>query len=200
MKSILTYGTILATLGAAFIAGLGTYIVTRLLDWGRRRNEARDISQSLYCEIADRVGRSLNDYLKPWRAIGKSKDAITIDRVGKFRPVNPVVYPGVAGKLGLLPPEILFPIIQFYFRLDAVRREIDDLIRDYEPTDDLKKVAPQRLEFVTLRFKENIAAGLRALEALNIEQASNVDRTAADTYPHVKAAGGGFRELLRKHQ
>ena len=178
---------ILTTLGAALVGGVGTYIVTRLLDRGRRRNEARDISQSLYCEIADRVARSLNDYLYPWRGHSGGFD---IARIGKFRPVSAVVYPGVAGKLGLLPPHILVSVIQFYFRLDAIRREIDDLIRDYEV----------RLGLVTLRFQENVAAGLKALEAFSVNGASDVDRAAADSYPHVSKEDAALRDLLRKHQ
>jgi hypothetical protein len=148
---------IAATIGGVTVGALGTYIVTRILDSGRRRNEAKDISRSLYSEIADRAARSLNDYLQPWRSIGTSSDSITIERVGKFRPVNAIVYPGVAAKLGLLAPTALFLIMQFYFRLDAIRREIDDLARDYGPKDDLRTIAPSELNLCLCVFRRVLA-------------------------------------------
>jgi hypothetical protein len=57
-----------------------SYFGTRILDAGRRKNEARDVSESLYNEIADRAARCLNDYLVPWRKF-ESKGKMTRARV-----------------------------------------------------------------------------------------------------------------------
>jgi hypothetical protein len=90
-------------------------------------------SFALYVEIADRSARCLSDYLNPWYQYEKNQPKTELLRkqnaawVGKFRPVNQVVYSSVAAKIGLLPADILFPVVQFYFRLDALRREIDSI-------------------------------------------------------------------------
>ena len=44
--------------------------------------------------------------------------------------VAPVVYPAIAAKLGLLPATTVFWVLRFYYTLNAIDREIDDLIRD----------------------------------------------------------------------
>ena len=41
-----------------------------------------------------------------------------------------MAYPAVASKLGLLSPDALFCVTQFYFRLSVIQREIDDLLND----------------------------------------------------------------------
>lgn len=48
-----------------------------------------------------------------------------IDLLLKFRPAEPVVYPSLAGKMGLIDPRALGELVHFYYQLDAVRRDID---------------------------------------------------------------------------
>jgi hypothetical protein len=105
------------TVLAVMVGSLGTLLVTRRLARENRLIEAKDIAASLHAEIADRAARCLNDYVKPWKTY--EDEAYTqpkvppLSWVSKFRPVEPVVYPAVAAKLGLLAPDALFPVVEF---------------------------------------------------------------------------------------
>lgn len=191
--------SVLALTGLLVGAAL-TYMITKILDRGRRRNEAREISLSLYNEIADRSARCLNDYIKPLREFEKGSHRegnMPTSRLAKFRPADPVVYPAVAGKLGLINPEALFPILQFYFRLDAVRREIDYVISDFDHNNNLAAVALPRVQRVVRRFDEIRTPALGALTKLDVEYADQIDAAAVSAYGHIRAIGITLREALQ---
>jgi hypothetical protein len=116
--------TLLALVIGAVLGTVTTHLSTRLLDYFRRKNETRDVSESLYNEIADRAARCLNDHLVPWCHFEQKGGPMTRARVARFRPVEPVVYRAIAGKLGLIPPTALFSVLQFYYRLHVIEREI----------------------------------------------------------------------------
>jgi hypothetical protein len=101
--------TLLETLFVGVIGVVLGHFSSRFLEHVRRRRDARDVSESLYNEIADRAARCLNDHLVPWRKF-PDIGSITCARVARFRPVEPVVYRAVAGKLGLIPPAALFSV------------------------------------------------------------------------------------------
>jgi hypothetical protein len=124
-----------------------------------------------------------------------------LSSVSKFRPVDPVVYPAVASKLGLLNPEAVFPILQFYFRLDALRREIDVLLTDeiYDSETKFAKVR-RRLRLITTRFREALQPGRLALEKLNVVDAARVEDAAARAYPNVAKLDRSLRQQLREHE
>jgi hypothetical protein len=180
-----------------------TYGLTKLLDRGRRRIEAKEVSDSLYNEIADRSARCLNDYIHPLSGFEKGErqaEDMRTSRLTKFRPVDPVVYPAVAGKLGLINTEALFPIIQFYFRLDAVRREIDYIVEDFDHDIDLAATDAARMQRVVGRFQETCGAALEALEKLNVESAHQIDAAASHAYGHLRRTELSLREALRKYR
>jgi hypothetical protein len=178
------------------VGGVAAYFVSRRLDQGRRRIESVDVSESLYNEIADRAARCLNDHLVPWKQIEGSGATMTAARVAKFRPVDPVVYRAVATKLGMLPPGALFSVLQFYYRLDVIDREIDDIKQHF---DYKQNVDVDRVRYVAQRFRESLAPALEALEKLGkaVQNCSEIDRQAASTYPHVKNTGEPLRSALK---
>jgi hypothetical protein len=114
--------TIAANSGAWAVAGTLTggmigFGATTYHDHMRRAKELSDVVASLYVEIADRGARCLNDYIAPWHHVERvPTEKKKGSWVGKFRPVDPVVYSGSAAKLGLLPADTLIAIVHFYFR------------------------------------------------------------------------------------
>jgi hypothetical protein len=195
--------SIVGTLLGTTLGALGTFWIATRLDRRHRESEARDIAVSLCAEIADRSARCLSDYLVPWCEFHKQKvKHKQADKawVGKFRPVDPVVYPSVAAKLGLLRPEALFPVVQFYFRLDALRREIDNLTADFGPDQNLTTAAMPRLKLITARLRGSFEPALAALEKLGVENAAQIEHEAAQAYLHVRNTGDSLREALRKVQ
>src|SRR5207244_3605558 len=157
-----------------------TFIVTKLLDSGRRQNETRDVMESLYNEIAERAARCLNDHLAPWRDY--EKENFDRARVAKFKPVAPMVYPGVASKLGLLHPIIASRVLLFYTALDAIEREIEDAKNDFSPR--AKHLTEHRKKLVADRFRLSLEPALEALEALSagVREHAEIDQQVALVY------------------
>jgi hypothetical protein len=185
---------LLVGLIGVLVGAILAYLSTKLLDRARRKNDARDVSESLYNEIADRAARCLNDHLVPWCQF-ETSGRMTSARVARFRPIEPVVYRAVAGKLGLIPPVALFSVLQFYYQLDTIDREIEDIKRDYKYK---AEVDLDRAHLVAQRFRQSLAPALEALEKLGaVRNFSEIDQQAALTYPHVAKLGKPLREALR---
>ena len=182
-------GVIGAVLGAAF-----TYAGTKLLDRGGRQNETRDVTESLYNEIAERAARCLNDHLIPWRDY--KKENFDRARVAKFKPVAPVVYPGVASKLGLLHPIIASRVLLFYTALDAIEREIEDAKNDFPPRG--KHLTEHRKKLVADRFRLSLEPALDALETLSagVRYHPEIDQQVALVYPWVRETDKPLRVAL----
>jgi hypothetical protein len=188
--SLLTNPLVSGLAGAVVGVGL-SFVVPTFLDRIRREKEKRDVSESLYNEIADRAARCLNDYLDPWRDGSK----FTCGDAVKFRPVERVVYRAVAAKLGLLPPTTVFWVLRFYYTLDALERAIDDLKNDFKYRADITQ---ERARFVTQRFKDTLHPALEALLRLGYEVTyyGEIDQQVALVYPHVEKEGGNLRTVL----
>jgi len=155
----------------------------------------------LYAEVADRAARCLSDYIVPWRGIetGTSTKAVTNDWVAKFRPADPVVYVSVAGKLGLLEPQVMFALNHFYFRLQALTREID-AFSDQERRVLNDPHGRRQLEIIPARLRSTFEPALRALERLNVPNFEGFDREAISEYRHVREAGETLRTGLKKYR
>jgi hypothetical protein len=190
-------GAILGVLGAAF--------VQRYMSQVNREKEAHDVAASLHAEISDRAARCLNDYLNPWKSYAdqalKLKKARDRTDINKFRPMSPVAYPAVASKLGLLSPDAIFCVAQFYFRLGVIQREIDDLLNDKHVfvEADLVKVKT-RYAVVTGRLRDALGPALFALDSLKVSGGSKIEDAAAQAYLHTRAAGFALRKGLEANQ
>ena len=173
------------------------------LDYWRQRREAKGIVTALYFEIADRSARCTNDFLEPWQRFrhGLSPaDAMTADRVGKFRPTEPVVYPQLIAKLALVRPDAVAAVQRFYFRLDALRREIDSFTSDFDPGEVPTGKSRHRVTLVARRFEETVRPALLALETLNEPTWEKIDREVAAEYGQLNAYGKSLRDALRDCQ
>lgn len=180
-----------ATLIGAVLGVSGTLFVTRYVAKENRNKEAQDVAASLHAEIADRAARCLNDYLVPWKRFEletySQAKVPPLSWVSKFRPIDPVVYPAVASKMGLLSPDALFCVVQFYFRLNVVQREIDDILIDknFASETNFAKVRG-RLARVTYRFKSVLGPAALAITKLDVADAEKIEKAAVNSYQHIR--------------
>ncbi|MGF1594432.1 MAG: hypothetical protein ACFCUW_14200 [Kiloniellaceae bacterium] len=188
---------IVATLAGVGVGGLVTYGVLRKLEGERRVREREELVVTLYHEVADRAARCLNDYLVPWQKYERGlppDETMNGARAGKFRPTDPVVYPLVAGRLGTAGREVIGPVVQFYFALDAVRREVDGVVADYP---DLDVLPEDRARLVALRLRQTLNPALRCLKILGVSDWRSIDSLAVVPYPHITQNYSELREGLR---
>jgi hypothetical protein len=193
---------VVGAISGAILGAFGTFYVSRHFEKQRLEKENRTIAASLHAELVDRAARCANDYVAPWRDVQQSRPPAKLlgpDWVEKFRPVESVVYLRVSDKLGMLPSDALFSVVQFYFRLDAVRREIDGIVRDFTPGSDIKVLDYARLGRVALRFYESLTPVLTALERLNVDRALDIETEADASYPQLRERNLAFREALARH-
>lgn len=193
------------TIVGTILGASGTLLVQRYMARVNREKETHDVTASLHAEISDRAARCLNDYLNPWKSYADKafelKKARDRTNINKFRPMSPVVYPAVGSKLGLLSPDALFCVTQFYFRLAVVQREIDDLVDDKNmfAETDLGKIK-RRYAVVTGRLQDTLGPALLALQSLKVTDGSKIEEAAVRAYPHTRAAGIGLRKGLKSNQ
>jgi hypothetical protein len=196
-------GPIIGFITGACVAGVSSYFVGTWLDKKRREHDANETAVALYIEVADRAARCLNDHIEPWSRYAKHRStptgAMDVSRVGKFRPTDPIIYQSLAGRLGIMKPEVLAPTVQFYFRLDALRREIDTVTKDFSAGTNLMAKNQNRVQLIAQRFHETLRPALRALEVLNIEGSDEFDAEAAAAYQHVANSVSTLRDGLEHH-
>lgn len=190
-----------AALLAAGVAFAG--IQQQLAEERRRQKGLRDqetdaLKASIYSDIADRAARCLNDYINPWRNLRSDDPSLTAERVEMFRPATSVLYPAIAGKVGLLEVEVLVPVMQFYFRLDALSHAIESLIailrRPETPTVD--QVRQLRVTDIKVRLLSCCNPASDALERLDVPEADAINRKIIQVYPHLKRYLNGLRSSL----
>jgi len=202
-----------AVSGAAWTGIIGTVVGGAIGFFGsayherkRREREVADLKASIYVEIADRVARCINDYLRPWRDWKPTgADPITAERIAKFRPTDPVVFTGGAGKLGLIPANSLLAVTQFYFRLSALTQAIEALAAISERRERpghlpiVEQGDQARVRLIVDRLQSCFAPALRALERLDVPEAPDFDQEVTRVYPHLRNSGDSLRAALRKH-
>jgi hypothetical protein len=125
--------------------------------------------------------------------------------VGKFRPMDPVVFPGIAGKLGLFDAEALIAVTQFYLRLEALSQAIDSLRvecgRRESPSDlpIAKSGDAARVGVIFARLRSCFEPALRAIKSLDVPKATAFDKEVARIYPHLRKSKRTLREALEEH-
>jgi hypothetical protein len=171
---------------------------------GRRREQEREaLRASIYAEIADRAARCANDFINPWKNWPDRRELNSDIR--KFCPTDPVVLPGVAGKLGLLDAKTLLAVTQFYFRLSALKQAIEFVAAEQELRQSegkLKGRDPDHQRHVALivtRLQSCFMPALRSLENLEVPKPSEFDEEATQIYPHLRAERDKLRNVLRKY-
>jgi hypothetical protein len=117
------------------VLGVLLSIATTLVAEIRERNLKTTDLARVYAETAHLVARCCFDSEAPWKEywIGRaSPGSMNSVRLRKFTPVVPVVYLATAGQLSLLRGTAPQDLIEFQYRLSALRREIENIANDAE--------------------------------------------------------------------
>ncbi|WP_420969851.1 hypothetical protein [Bradyrhizobium sp. B120] len=86
-------------------------------------------------------------------------------KLRKFAPAVPTIYSATAGQLALLPWKAPQTLIEFHYRLFALRSEIENPIASANPSNSAN-VPIGELRQVGLRFHQTLGPSLKALEDL----------------------------------
>jgi hypothetical protein len=138
---------------------------TRSLEEQKRASEAKDLTQIIFAELVHMVVRCCFDSEAPWREYWVNRPPTKARKkfdVQKFAPATPVVYLATAPKLALLGEEPSQAIIEFYYRVAALRRDIEDIVRGTSH----ENIAGPNLEIVAFRFCLTLRPGLEAIQIL----------------------------------
>jgi hypothetical protein len=201
-------GAAWAGVGGALVGGLISFTATELHDRRRRVRELAALKASIYAEIADRAARCVNDYLNPWSDLRIERfDTLSAERVRMFRPTDPVVLPGISGKIGILDARVLLAVTQFYFRLDALSQAIESVGAICERRENDKYGESQMemmqddrgAKLIATRLRSCFEPALRVIERLDVPEAKAFDQEAARVYPHLRDSGLSLRDALRKY-
>ncbi len=201
---------------AALIALAGSLLVPPLLDNRRRLQEIDDLKASLYVEVVEFVTRSLHDYLTYWRDFKvHNADSLTASRIHDFRPTRPIIFPGIAGRLGLLADArhkspVVPAVAKFYVRHDAVSQAVESTLficeqREKTPNRVFdQKADRKRVDFIAERLQSCFSPAADALEGLEGPDSLDLDAATVRVYKaldeQLKKNGLKLREALRKYQ
>ena len=86
-------------------------------------------------------------------------------------------------------------MVQFYFHLDTLRREIDGITTEFGQKQDL--IVRGRLKLVAARLKKCAAAASKALEKLDVPGSEEIDDAAALAHENIGKSGQSLRDGLR---
>lgn len=148
-----------------------------------RQQQTTDLARILYAELAHLVARCCFDFEAPWREYwqGPSLDKMQTVKLRKCVPVDPVIYRAVAGQLALLGPAAQH-LMEFHYRLSALRREIDNLASNADLNNE--QIENENLQLVARRFRETLRPGSKALEALAelVKDTGEIEALARELY------------------
>ena len=178
--------------GAVAGGGVGYYLSVRLDD-RRRELEGKDVAVVIYAEIADRVGRCLNDYIFPWtmpREEMNRIEAIPIAEwrgdIAKFMPQKLVVYRELASRLALIDVDAQTALTSFDYAHHAWGRDLSEYIREAE------QVGPALMRvrhLIDYRMTPVLTRGLRVLDLLartvGREKARDIERAVVENFDHI---------------
>lgn len=192
-ENVATLITAFITLFAVAFGGLMTYFATVAHDERQRRGEAEDVARALYHEVLNRAGRCWFDYRNPWqyRAF-PGHEEMSGERIQKFRPTDPVIYPSMGEKLGLVKGDALANVIKFYSSLDAWGRDMEY----WQVRASGTLVGKEDVKMLARRLGETLQPALNALETLGkyVPDHEEIDEQFAATYEDPPV--GGFRKDL----
>ena len=87
-------------------------------------------------------------------------------KLRKFTPVVPVIYLATAGQLALLRGTAPQDLIEFQYRLSALRREIENIANDADSSTMTASIELGALKLVGTRRRQTLEPGLKALQSL----------------------------------
>lgn len=197
---MIAQGDFLANVGFLVLGALIAVLTVLLGDTVKRPAQARDLAAGLFQELADRVARCCFDCERPWHAYLDADNCTpgVMDsfRLRKFAPIAPIIYPSTANQLALLGRDTPQAVIQFYYRLAAWERDIENIAA--ESQHNKGGVAPDSVRLLAIRAHQTLAPGLRALEALTplVEGHEQIEANAIAGYDETRTRDP-IKETLR---
>ena len=162
---LLTQDGLWEKLGFLFFGALITFLSVFVIDDTKRAIQATDLARALYEELANRVARCLFDFERPWEKWIDGPVEIDVLRLRKFMPAPPVIYPATASQIALLGNGAPQAIINFYARLAAYQKDMEDV------ADHCKRlniaVPPKLVAMIAGRLERTLSPGLEALKKLS---------------------------------
>jgi hypothetical protein len=143
-------------------SGIG-FGATFAVEIWRRQQQARDLGAALYHELANRVARCCYDFEIPWSGHWVSPQRMNRFGIGKFAPDPPTVFAANADKLALFGDKVPAAMLAFYYRLSALRRDIENLRADSRDQTDINEDA---VRLVASRLAFTLSPARDALQAL----------------------------------
>lgn len=212
---IISYGIVVA-IGAVLVASdpgyfgaIGFLVIgvligiypSFLIEEFRHEREQKNLTVSLFYEVANRVVGCIFDFEAPWHYLYQKPSDLEVLRVAKFAPDPPVIYSAVASQIAVLDRETAQAIIRFYMFLAAWRRDIEDTVAQYSKS---RKLVPARdVARLASRLRMTLQPGQEALELLEcqvpdakqieLDAISRLDRLFPDMHPN---AGKSVRERI----
>jgi hypothetical protein len=126
---------------------------------------------------------------------------MTVLRVRKFAPEDPVVFLSSASQIALLGTEVAQALVRFYYRLSCWRRDTENvavygLLRE-------GIVDPKNVQFLAKRLRQTITPGIRALEALSplVDDCASIDASSLTSYDEHRegvAVSGTLHDRLKR--
>lgn len=154
--------------GFLIIGALLAIMTAALVEVRKRQVQVRDIARVLYAELTHLVARCVFDSESPWKKYwprDASPGLMKASKLRKFAPAAPTIYTATAGQIALLSGKAPQTLIEFHYRLSALRREIENAVASANPSDG-GNIPIGALKQVGLRFRQTLGPGLNALEDL----------------------------------
>jgi hypothetical protein len=159
----------LVNTGFLVLGALLAIITSFMNELHQRTLRAQDLARVLHTELADLVARCCFDSEAPWRQYwgpNPPGQAFNVIRLRKFAPGKPVIFSATVGELALLAGNASLLLMQFHYRLNALRREIDNIADDSTEATRVEPISLGALRQVGSRIRQTLEPGLKALEAL----------------------------------
>jgi hypothetical protein len=132
------------------------------------KDEVGDLARTLHVELADRVARCCFDCEAPWHQYLEPRAGTEWkrDTVGlrKFLPRDPHVFLGSVTKIAILDAKAQQALTQFYYQLDAWKRDLENIATQTERRVDGITLGAVRI--LARRIHQTLKPGSHALEAL----------------------------------
>jgi hypothetical protein len=194
----------LVNAGFLVLGALLTTLVTWFFQVLDRYTQRLDLARVLCHEVAHFASRCCFDIEKPWQAHWPDRaysGGFHSFRLRKFAPEIPLIYEASVGKLGLLPDSVCQPLLDFYYRIGALRRDIEN-IADKMDNERSKETSQGESKLVAQRFGETLDQAFKTLEALETIAPGSVEieERAKDSYyeSRPKHAKETLRSKLRR--
>ncbi len=118
-------GALLGLISLA-LAALYNFHLNRRRDRALREVETRSVTAAIYSEII-LLRRQLGLLARVVANVDQSEREFVDFRADVYRPSEPVVFPRLAGKLGLLDPDLVVGISKFFADLEEATRSLEVL-------------------------------------------------------------------------